>query len=120
MDTAATPRDRLSVVVDAIATHRNDGTDRVVLSSDRAEVVYADRLVRLELSAAERDRLDDLLEQFHVFKVKQPETRKADAGAVYISAKADPKHAADFLEGVFRVVFDADEEYELRVEQKRV
>lgn len=117
MESAATPRDRLSLVADAIATHRNESTERVVLSSGRGRAEYADRLVRLELSDAERDRLDDLLERFHVFKVKQPETRKAPDGVVYISAKADPKHAADFLEGVFRVVYDAPDDYELRVEQ---
>ena len=88
-------------------------------ASDHGRAAYADRLVRLDLSPDERERLDDLLGRFHVFKVKQPETRKASEGVVYVSAKADPKHAADFLEGVFRVVFDAPEDYELRVEQVR-
>lgn len=120
MTTATTPRDRVELFVDAVTTHRSEGTERVVLASDHGRAQYADRLVRLDLAPEERERLDDLLDRFHVFKVKQPETRKADEGVVYVSAKADPKHAADFLEGVFRVVFDAPEDYELRVEQERV
>jgi hypothetical protein len=78
-------------------------------------VEYADRLFALEVSTAERDALDEHLGSFPVFKVKQPETRKAPGGTVYVSAIADPKHAADFLEGTFRTVYGLPAEYELRV-----
>ena len=115
MDRADTPEERMSLLVEQVANHRSAGGE-VALASERGRVVYGDRLLRLDLTDDERDRLDDLLGRFHVFKVKDPETRKASDGVVYVSAKADPKHAADFIEGVFRLVFGEPEGYELRVE----
>lgn len=114
MDRADTPAERMTLLVEQVASHRSAGGE-VVFTSERGRVVYGDRLVHLELTDDERQRLDDLLGRFHVFKVKQPETRKAPDGAVYVSAKADAKHAADFLEGVFRLVFEEPGDYELRI-----
>ncbi|MFC6835170.1 hypothetical protein [Halomarina ordinaria] len=112
---ADAPRERLSLVVDAITAHRTRDSEGAVFETDRATVRYADRVLRLECDADERDRLDTLLADFHVFKVAQPETRKAPEGVVYLSAIADAKHAADFVEGLFRRVYDHGEGYELRV-----
>jgi len=70
--------------------------------------------MRLELTSAERDRLETLLDAYRVFKIKQPETRKADDGIVYLSAVTDAKHAADFIEALFREVYGNDADYELR------
>jgi hypothetical protein len=60
-------------------------------------------------------RLDAVLAEFPVFKVAHPETRKADEGVVHVSAIADPKHAADFVETLFREVYDRPEDYRLWV-----
>lgn len=109
------PGDRLGLVAEAIAAHRTRGSEGAVFESDGGRVEYADRVVTLDLDAADRDRLDDLLEEFPVFKIEQPATRKAPEGIVHVSAIADPKHAADFVEGVFRQVYGAGEGYELRV-----
>ena len=113
--------ERLALAVDAVSTHRARGSDGAVFEGvdadggRRVHVEYADRLFALEVSADERDALDEHLGSFPVFKVKQPETRKSPEGTVYVSAIADPKHAADFLEGTFRTVFGLPADYELQV-----
>jgi hypothetical protein len=109
------PRERLGLLAETIAAHRARDSEGAVFESDGGRVEYADRIVTLELSAEERERLDALLADFPVFKIEQPATRKAAEGVVHVSAIADPKHAADFVEGVFRQVYGADEGYELRV-----
>lgn len=112
---AADPRQRLGLVVDAITAHRKRESEGVVLEFDGKRVEYADRTLTLTLADEERERLDDLLGEFPVFKIEQPATRKAPEGVVHVSAIADPKHAADFVEACFRQVFEAGEDYELRV-----
>ena len=116
---AAEASERLALAVDAVTTHRSRGSEGVVfdgVDGDRhVRVEYADRLFTLAVSDDERDALDEHLDTFPVFKVKQPETRKAPEGTVYVSAIADPKHAADFLEGTFRTVYGLPEGFELRV-----
>ena len=111
--------ERLALAVDAVTTHRTRGSEGVVFDGvdddRRVRVEYADRLFTITVSADERDALTEHLGSFPVFKVKQPETRKAPEGTVYVSAIADPKHAADFLEGAFRSVYALPEGFELRV-----
>ena len=111
--------ERLALAVDAVTTHRTRGSEGAVFEgvdgTRRVRVEYADRLFTLTVSAGERDALSDHLGSFPVFKVKQPETRKAPEGTVHVSAIADPKHAADFLEGTFQSVYGLPADYELRV-----
>jgi len=112
---ATTPEDRRRLVVEAIVAHRREGGDPVAFEAVGHRVEYDDRRLRLELDADERDRLDALLSAYHVFKIKQPDTRKADDEVVYLSAVTDPKHAADFIESLFRDLYGADEGYELEI-----
>jgi hypothetical protein len=116
---AAEASERLALAVDAVTTHRTRGSEGVVFDGvdddRRIRIEYADRLFTLDVSDDERDALDEHLGAFPVFKLKQPETRKAPEGTVYVSAIADPKHAADFLEGTFRSVYGLPEGFELRV-----
>lgn len=114
-DTADTPQDRLAAFVRAVTAQRTGGGDGVAFEADAGRLEYADRTVTLDCSPDERERLDALLGEYPVFKVKQPETRKAPEGRVVLSAIADAKHLGDFLESAFRRVFDAPEGYELRV-----
>jgi hypothetical protein len=110
------PAGRRGLLVEAIVEARA-ADEAVVFEAAEADarVVYEDRSLRLELGEAERDRLQELLAAYHVFKVKGPETRKADNDVVYLSAVTDPKHAADFVEALFREVYAAPTGYELRV-----
>lgn len=107
--------ERLGLVAETIAAHRERGSEGAVFEGAGGRVEYADRVLTLELDGPARERLEDLLGEFPVFKIEQPATRKAPEGVVHVSAIADPKHAADFVEGVFRMVYGADEGYELRV-----
>jgi hypothetical protein len=118
-DTATTPRDRLVLFVRTVTARRarSSDDDGVVFAGDAGRLVYDDRTVTLDCDDAERDRLDALLGEYPVFKLKQPETRKAPDGTVVVSAIADPKHLGDFLEAVFREVFEAPEDYALRVDE---
>jgi hypothetical protein len=108
------PETRRRALVRAVVEARRTETP-VAFEGAGHSITYADRTLRLEAGPDERDRLDELLSEYRVFKVKQPETRKADPGVVHLSAVTDPKHAADFLEALFRTVYGADEGYELRV-----
>lgn len=110
---ADSPGDRKQSFVRRIVEARHT-EDPVVFTADDVTIEYDDRTLRLELTSEERDRLDELLEAYHVFKIEQPETRKADRGVVYLSAVTDAKHAADFLEALFREVYGLGNGYELR------
>jgi hypothetical protein len=112
---ATEARDRLGLAVDAITAHRLRDSEGVTFESDEGRVEYADRTLTLTVEPDERERLDALLEEFPVFKIEQPATRKAPEGVVHVSAIADPKHAADFVDACFRSVFEAEADYELRV-----
>lgn len=110
--TADTPGDRKRSFVRRIVESRR-ADESVVFEAEDAVIEYDDRTLRLELESDERDRLEELLGAYHVFKIKQPETRKAADGVVYLSAVTDAKHAADFLEAIFRDVYGLSESYEL-------
>lgn len=117
-ETADDPGSRRTLVVRAVTAHRREGGGPVVFTAGDpadARLEYEDRLLALALSGEQRDRLAALLDDFPVFKIKQPETRKAPDGTVYVSAIADPKHLADFVEDCFRRVYDLGEDYRLVV-----
>jgi len=116
MDDAATePTDRRRLLVRRLMSHRGQ-SDTVTVSAGERRLHYGDRLLELSLGPDERGRLDDLLDEYPVFKVKQPATRKADDDTVYVAAVADPKHLADFIEDCCRRVYGFPETYPLRVE----
>ena len=111
---ATTPAERRRLLVKAIVESRRSGA-ALRLDAGDTRIEYEGQRVRLICSPEERDRLDALLDEYHVFKIKQPETRKANEGVVYLSAVTDPKHAADFLDELFGAVYDIDDGYELSV-----
>lgn len=112
---ASEPAQRRALIAEAVTAHRRRDSEAAVFEAGDVRVRYADRVIRLDVDPDERDRLDAVLGEFPVFKRKQPETRKAEEGVVYVSAIADAKHAADFLEAAFREVYGRAEGYELRV-----
>ncbi len=112
-----TPAARRRTIVSAIvAARRDDEAVTFLAGDDLGAVDYEDRTLRLAVDDGERRRLEALLEEYHAFKMRQPETRKADEGVVYLSAVTDPKHAADFVEALFREVYGAGEGYALRTD----
>ena len=114
--TARTSDDRRRLLVSRIVSARR-ATEPARFESDGVAIEYDDRVLRLELTPSQREQLETLLGSYHVFKIKQPETRKADDGVVYVSAVTDAKHAADFIEALFRELYGFGEEYELRANE---
>jgi hypothetical protein len=106
------PRERRLAIVRAVQRARQAGT-AIAFEAVGERVEYEDRLLRFDATA---DALAPALADYHVFKVKQPETRKAPEGVTYVSAIADAKHLADFLDDAFVRVFDAPEGYDLSVD----
>lgn len=111
---------RRAKIAEAITAHRRAGSQSAVFfgadSDDESPVVeYVDREITVDVEGAARDRLETLLGEFHVFKIAQPATRKAPAGEVHISALADPKHTADFVDQLFLDVYEFDAEYGLAI-----
>lgn len=114
---ADTERDRLALITETIAAHRTGDSDRAVFETDTRRLEYADRTITLSVGDGERERLDAVLSSFPVFKIEQPATRKAPTGTVHVAAIADPKHSADFIERVFRGVYQHETGYALRADR---
>jgi hypothetical protein len=122
-----TPAERRRRIAAAILAHREAGTaapvrfsatgDDAAPSDGDSVVAFADRTLTLPVDGDRRSRLDDVLASFPVFKIEQPATRKAPDGEVHVAALADAKHTADFVEALFRSVYDLPAEYELGVEE---
>jgi len=109
---------RRAKIAEAIVAHRRAGSQSAVYfgaADDGPVVEYVDREITLEVDDAERDRLDALLGDFHVFKIAQPATRKSPAGEVHVSALADPKHIADFVDRTLLDVYGVGDGYELAI-----
>jgi len=131
---ASTPADRQRLLVRRVTEHRARDDGARFVGTDgarRGEVVYRDRVLTLALPSGGADgatgptgdgadaaetALDGVLDAFPAFRRKQPETRKAPRGTVYVSALADPKRLADFVEAALREVYGLDEGYELVAE----
>lgn len=114
-DAATEPTARRHLLVRQLLSHRGQSDTLTVHARDRT-LRYGDRLLEVSVDDTERDRLDRLLEEYPVFKLKQPATRKAADDTVYVAAVADPKHLADFIEDCCRHVYELSETYPLRVE----
>jgi len=130
------PAQRRALAAEAVIAHRERASEATVFEAETdattadvadtvdadagrtgefVRLVYAEGVITFECTTEERDRLDDLLADFSVFKPEQPDTRKAPGGTVHVSAVADPKHAADFLDAAFRRVYELPEGYRLWV-----
>lgn len=130
---ASTPKERRALVAEAVTAHRKRGSDAAVFEADcgdgggngsrdrngggtgTSRIEYSDRTLTLAVDPAERDRLDTFLDEFPVFKIEQPATRKAPGGVVHVSAIADQKHAADFVDRAFAAVYGCPDDFRLWV-----
>jgi hypothetical protein len=130
---ADAPGDRRALVAEAVFAHRARDSEAAAFEAGDRRLDYADRVVTVPVGRREktgdadtpddaddgdaepRVQLDALLDDYPVFKVDQPATRKADDDVVYVSAIADPKHVADFVDDCFRRVYGRPNDYELWV-----
>lgn len=120
---ASDPAERRTLFVDAIVAHRERASpfltievDDGVLEDDEPDppwLQFADGIVNLDCTEPELESLKSLLEEFPAFKIDDL-TRPDDAEGVnvHVSAKADPNRIAQFLDAVFRGVYDLPETYQ--------
>lgn len=108
---AATPADRRALYAEAVAAHRARGSEGAAFAAGEHRIELTETGVRFEVDDDQRASLEALLDDYPVFKVAQPATRKAPDGVVFVSAVTDAKHLGDFVDDAFRQVFDRPEEY---------
>lgn len=110
-------------------THRQRGSERLILDAVAEAagpvheepppcIKYAAGTLSVDLTEAQRTQLDTLLEEFPVFKPEQSTTRPTSGGIVSLSAIADPKHTADFIDAVFRSVYGLPDGYTVQATQE--
>ena len=124
---AADSAERQLLYADAVRAHRQraspfltievEPTDGVENIDEPAPwVQFSDGVVNLDCTDAELVRLKDLLGQFPAFKITEiARPEDVEGTNVRISAKADEKRIAEFLERAFREVYDLEEDYRVWV-----
>jgi len=122
---ADTPEDRRELAEDAIAAHRERDSAFLTLEAERpAErtdedavapwIQLADDTLNLDCTDSELDRLKSLLDEYPSFTVDElvrPE--EAEGTNARILARTDDERIAQFVEDVFRQVYEQDEAYRL-------
>ena len=114
------PSERQSLFDDAIRAHRARESPYLSIETEagdeRAEptpwIQFGDGVVNLDCTDDELDRLKGLLSSFPAFSIEEL-TRPEDAEGtnVRITPLADESRIAQFLEDVFRTVYELPEEY---------
>lgn len=118
------PADRQLLYAEAIRAHRTRGSPYITVMTEIDDgegestpepapwVQFADNVFNLDCTNAELDRLKELLGQFPAFTIEALERPEDAKGTnVRVSARADEKRLAEFVERTFRVVYELDEEY---------
>lgn len=118
--TADASKERQLLFGDAIAAHRERDSAFTTIEADAdldeeqgpPWVQFADGIVNLDCTEAELDRLKELLSSFPAFKINElhrPED--AEGVNVRVSALADGKRIAEFVDRTFRAVYELPEDY---------
>lgn len=123
---AQAPDERRQLFADAIDAYRERDGPYLTVEVDRSHlqdgvldpelgvpwIQFADRRCLLDCTDAELDRLHGLVPEYPAFtidEVKRPEA--AEGSNVRIRADADTDRIAQFLDALFRTVYDLPEEY---------
>ncbi|KDE60437.1 hypothetical protein EL22_22140 [Halostagnicola sp. A56] len=117
---ASDPKSRRSLYVDAIAAHRDRGSQFLTIEVDESALgenpetadlgvpwlQFAEGIVNLDCTDDELERLKSLLSEFPAFSIDEL-TRPEDTDGVNVrvSAAADPDRIAQFLERVIQTVY---------------
>ena len=125
---AADPKARRQLFVDAITAHRQRASPFLTIEVDEASleqesdvgpaaelgvpwIQFADRIVNLDCTDEELERLKSLLDTFPAFKIEElTRPENAEGTNVRVNAKADPNRIAQFCEAIVREVFECPED----------
>ncbi|WP_232686209.1 hypothetical protein [Halobacterium zhouii] len=116
--------ERVALAVDAIAAHRDRESAFCTLEADDDPsddpdflppwVQYADGTLNLDCTDEELDALDGVLADFGAFTVESQDSHEDAPGTnVRIEAQTDDERVGQFVERVFRDVYELDEEFRL-------
>ena len=116
--------ERVALVVDAIAAHRERESAFCTLEADSDPsddpdflppwVQYADGTLNLDCTDGELDALDGVLADFGGFTVAARDTHEDAPGTnVRIEAQTDDERVGQFVERVFREVYGLPEDFRL-------
>lgn len=121
--------DRVALVADAIAAHRDRDSAFCTLEADEEPsddpellppwVQYADGTLNLDCTDDELDALSTVVSRFGAFTITERETISADTAAespgtnVRIEAQTDPDRVAQFVDAVFQDAYGLPEGYQL-------
>ncbi|MCL9814128.1 hypothetical protein [Natranaeroarchaeum aerophilus] len=121
---AETAEERRALVEDAIVAHRERTSPFLTLEAELPESAGEDAVppwiqlsedtLNLDCTDAELDRLKSLLDEYRSFSVDElvrPE--EAEGTNARVLARTDDERIAQFVEDVFRQVYDRGEDYRL-------
>jgi hypothetical protein len=120
---ATTEDTRRELFADAIRAHDERDSAFVTIETDtdgnensEATVVpwvqFADGMLNLDCTDAELDRLKSLLDSFSAFTIDALDSpEEADGTNVRVAARTDPERTAEFIDSVFREVYEYPADY---------
>ncbi|WP_439027046.1 hypothetical protein [Haloarchaeobius sp. DT45] len=124
---ATTEPTRIELVADAIAAHRERGSPYTTITVEPTDtdrelghgapwVQYFEKTVALDCTDYELDQLKSLCDEFPSFSVEELVTpEEAEGTHARITARTDDERVGQFVDRVFRDVFDRPEAYRLWV-----
>jgi len=121
---AETAEERRALAEDAIAAHRERTSPFLTLEAELSEnagedavppwIQLAEDTLNLDCTDAELDRLKSLLDSYRAFSVDElvrPE--EAEGTNARVLARTDDERIAQFVEDVFREVYEREGDYRL-------
>lgn len=121
---AETTEERRALAEDAIAAHRERASPFLTLEAELPDnagedavppwVQLSDHTLNLDCTDAELDRLKSLLDSYGAFSVDElvrPE--EAEGTNARVVARTDDERIAQFVEDVFRQVYEREADYRL-------
>lgn len=121
---AETTAERIALVAETIEAHRERGSQFCTVEADEDPrddpdflppwVQFADGVLNLDCTDEEVGALERLLVDFGAFTISAKETEEEAAGTnVRIEARSDPDRVGQFVDAVFREVYDLPEDFTL-------
>jgi hypothetical protein len=105
-------RESAFVTIEAAAENADASNDAASADESTPWVQFADGTLNLDCTDDELDRLNSLLDEFRAFTVDDLATPEdADGTNVRVTARTDDERVAEFVDRVFRRVYDRPEEY---------